>query len=108
MKTKMKGANIAMWSLLFMNLLSNSITAHADVVMDWNIVARDIIVDSKLNTPLANRAVAIVHTAVYEAVNSITQEYPGSGSDLEAVKNASRSRRQALSVCGLLFLNKEK
>lgn len=48
---------------------------HADIITEWNIHARNIVVESKLNTPPANRAMAIVHTSIYKAVNSITQEF---------------------------------
>ncbi len=61
--------------------------AWADVVTDWNVKAGDIIVESKLGTPPANRVLAIVHTAVYEAANAITRRYPGGG--LEAAPGAS-------------------
>lgn len=43
-------------------------TAHADVITDWNIVAGEAIVAAKLGTPPANRVIAIVQTAVNDAV----------------------------------------
>jgi hypothetical protein len=52
--------------------------ALADVVTDWNIKAGEIVVEAKLGPPPANRVLAIVHTAVYEAVNAITKRYPAS------------------------------
>jgi hypothetical protein len=63
--------------------------ARADVVTDWNVKAGDIVVESKLGTPPANRVLAIVHTAVYEAANAITRRYPASGLQLEAAAVAS-------------------
>ena len=51
--------------------------AHADAVTDWNIVAGEILGEARMGTPPANRAMAIIHTAVYEATNAITQRYPG-------------------------------
>ena len=53
--------------------------ARADVVTDWNVKASDIVVDAKLGPPPANRVLAIVHTAVYEAANAITKRYPAVG-----------------------------
>jgi hypothetical protein len=53
--------------------------AHADAVTDWNIVAGDILGEARMGTPPANRAMAIIHTAVYEATNGITQRYPNPG-----------------------------
>jgi hypothetical protein len=46
--------------------------ANADVITDWNLKAGEIVTESKLGTPPAIRAMAIVQTAVYEAVNVIT------------------------------------
>ena len=64
-------------------------TAWADVVTDWNIKAGEIIVEAKMGTPPANRVMAIVHTAVYEAVNAITKRYPAGKLSLEAASDAS-------------------
>ena len=63
--------------------------AHADVVTEWNIKAGEIVVAAKLGTPPANRVLAIVQTAVYEATNAITKRYPESGPPLEAAPGAS-------------------
>ena len=43
--------------------------AHADAVIDWNLRANELVVESKLGTPPAMRAMAIVQTAVLEAVS---------------------------------------
>ncbi|MGH9936536.1 MAG: vanadium-dependent haloperoxidase, partial [Blastocatellia bacterium] len=63
--------------------------ARADVVTDWNIKAGDVVVAARLGPQPANRALAIVHTAVYEAVNAITKRYPESRLKLEAAPGAS-------------------
>jgi hypothetical protein len=64
-------------------------TSQADVVTDWNVKAGDTVVEARLGAPPANRVLAIVQTAVYEAVNAITQRYPASGLKLEAASGAS-------------------
>ena len=51
-------------------------TAGADVVTDWNVIAADITVAGGLPAPPANRTLAMVQTAVYEAVNAVTKRYP--------------------------------
>jgi membrane-associated phospholipid phosphatase len=43
--------------------------AEADVVTDWNVVAGDLIVESRIGTPPANRVMAIVQTAVNDALS---------------------------------------
>jgi len=71
--------------------------ARADVVTDWNVKAGEIVMAAKLGPQPANRVLAIVNTAVYEAVNAITRRYPESGLKLEASQGPRlppRSRRQ--------------
>ncbi len=68
--------------------LGVSVEARADSVTDWNIKARDMVVDAKFPTPHSNRALAIVHTSIYEAVNAITKKYPAS-LDLKAPDDSS-------------------
>jgi PAP2 superfamily len=63
--------------------------ARADVVTDWNVKAGEIVVEARLGPPPANRVLAIVQTAVYEAVNAITKRYPAGGLKLEAAPGAS-------------------
>jgi hypothetical protein len=63
--------------------------ARADAVTEWNIKAGEIVVDARLGPPPANRVMAIAHTAVYEAVNTITKRYPASGLKLDAAPGAS-------------------
>lgn len=62
--------------------------AWADAVTEWNIKAGAIITEAKPNAPVANRVMAIMHAAVYEAINAITGRY-GSGLKLEAAHGAS-------------------
>jgi hypothetical protein len=70
------------------SLLAGSL-AQADVVTDWNSKVGDIVVGARLGPPPANRVVAIVDTAVYEAVNAITKRYPPDGVQLDPAPGAS-------------------
>ncbi len=63
--------------------------ARADVVTEWNVKAGEIVVEARLGPPPANRVLAIVQTAVYEAANTVTRRYPASGLKLEAAPRAS-------------------
>ncbi len=63
--------------------------ANADVVSDCNIHACKIIADAKPGTPAANRVLAILHTAVYEAVNAITNKYPAGEFQVKAAPGSS-------------------
>ncbi len=69
-------------------LLAGSM-AQADVVTDWNITAGDIAVAAKLPPPPAYRVMAMVQSAVYEAVNAITKRYPPDRVTLDAAPGAS-------------------
>ena len=79
------------WTLLpaAMALLLAGPMALADVVTDWNVTAADITFAAGLGPPPANRTLALVQTAVYEAVNAITRRYPPDRVALNAPPDAS-------------------
>ena len=62
-------------------------SARADAVVDWNLRANELVVEAKLGTPPAMRAMAIVQTAVLEAVQAAA---PGAALDA-AVASANRA-----------------
>ena len=68
------------------SLLFIASSANADVITDWNIKAGEFVTESKLGTPPAIRAMAIVQTAVYDAVNAV----PPNASVNAAVAAANR------------------
>jgi hypothetical protein len=45
-----------------------ALDARADVVMDWNLRANEVVLESKIGTPPAMRVMAIVQSAVHDAV----------------------------------------
>jgi hypothetical protein len=63
--------------------------AAADVVTNWNVTAADITVAAGLPPPPAYRTLAMVQTAVYEAVNAITKRYPPDRVTPNAMPDAS-------------------
>jgi hypothetical protein len=63
--------------------------AGADVITDWNQKAGELIIESKLGTPPAVRAMAIVQTAVHGATNAVTRRHAPSGPQPEAAPGAS-------------------
>ncbi len=75
--------------VLFLLILSVIPISQADVVTDWNITARNIVVESKLYTPPANRAMALIHSAIYQATNDITREYRTNGKNQDVIEGAS-------------------
>jgi len=67
MKTMQKHALLTLVALVV--LAAISALAEADVVTDWNITAGDIVVAARIPPPPAYRVMAMVQTAVYEAVS---------------------------------------
>ncbi|MDR7270410.1 hypothetical protein J2X20_003068 [Pelomonas saccharophila] len=56
------------FSISTLAALAAALPAHADVVTTWNITAGELLIQSRMGTPPAVRAMAIVQTAVHEAV----------------------------------------
>ena len=60
----------------FINLASViGIPARGDVVTDWNNAALDAIRADRTAPPIASRSLAIVHVAIYDAVNGIARTH---------------------------------
>src|SRR5215831_5685376 len=51
------------------------IPARGDVVTDWNNAALDAIRTGRTAPPIASRSLAILHTAMYDAVNGIARTH---------------------------------
>jgi len=75
-------------AILFLIMLASP-HVIADAETDWNQRAGDIVVNANIGPLPAERALAIVQTSVYEAVNAITQRYPISDVKLQAAPGAS-------------------
>lgn len=59
----------------FVFLLSCGSIAHADVVTDWNTAALNAIRAGRTAPPTAARALAVLHAAIYDAVNGISRTH---------------------------------
>jgi hypothetical protein len=64
-------------------LAALALDARADVVTDWNDKAADIVVEAKLGTPPAIRVLAVVQTAVRDAVQAIDERQAAAPATLE-------------------------
>ena len=80
---------IRLITLLIGLLLIASPVVNADAVTDWNKRACDLVGPGNFETPHANRALALMHTAIYVAVNAITKKYPAGEIKIEAPAGAS-------------------
>src|SRR5437899_7704897 len=67
----------AQYILLLAYFVSFTFTAtvKADVVTEWNSAALDAIRADRTPPPKASRALAILHAAIYDAVNGITRTH---------------------------------
>ncbi|HWM94142.1 MAG TPA: vanadium-dependent haloperoxidase [Thermoanaerobaculia bacterium] len=65
-----RGVSVPGISLLL--LLGFSTAGRADVVLDWNEVALDAIQMDRTAPPKAGRALACVHVAIFDAINSVS------------------------------------
>lgn len=71
-----------------------AMSAQADAVTDWNVKAGDIVVESRLGTPPAIRVMAIVQTAVHDALQSLAAR-GGVGRSAAAVDAAVAAANRA-------------
>src|SRR5438477_6107635 len=55
--------------------LGATLCAHTDVVTDWNKAALDAIRADRTPPPWASRNLAILHAAIYDAVNGISRAH---------------------------------
>ena len=60
---------LVVWTVLFGS------PAFADVVTDWNTAALNAIRAGRTPPPIASRALAILHAAMYDAVNGISRTH---------------------------------
>ena len=70
-------------------LMAPGLAARADVVTEWNARIDEIVTQGNIPNHPATRAYAIAQTAVYEAVNAITQRYPAGALQLPVARGAS-------------------
>jgi hypothetical protein len=69
--------------------LARPLVVHADVVLDWNVITLRTTAAAPFNPPLEARNVAIVHAAMFDAVNSIRREFHAYAFKLHAPEGAS-------------------
>lgn len=75
--------------LLLASVIGFASPARADVVTDWNQALLDSVKATSMNPPKASRAMAMVHIAIFEAVNGIDDTYTRYHVTGKPAKNAS-------------------
>ena len=76
--------------------------AHADVVTDWNVIALNATAMPP-NSILQSRVLAIVHTAIYDAVHAVDRKGGAYAIDVEAPAGASVEAAVAAAAHGSLL-----
>lgn len=76
--------------------------ARADQVLDWNRVTLDTIRALRLDPPQASRTLAMVHVAIFDAVNGIDRVYEPYHLDERAPPRASRRAAAAAAAYTVL------
>jgi hypothetical protein len=76
--------------------------AQADVVTDWNQTAINVVAASGAGGPVQARSMAIVHAAIYDAVNAIDRRHTVYAVDVKAPPGASREAAAATAAYGVL------
>ena len=74
---------------MFALVLLGAMIAQADVVLDWNVIALKTTAAAPFNPPLESRNLAIVHAAMFDAVNSIVGDFQPYVVELNPPKGAS-------------------
>ncbi len=93
-------SNKACGAAAILLLLSQS--AAADVVSDWNEKAVTFTLERKLGPPPAERVIAMVHVAMFDAVNSIERRYRPYLVQLPATPIASKEAAAATAAGSVL------
>jgi hypothetical protein len=71
--------------------------ARSDVVMDWNAKADAIAAEKRTDTPIHGRGLAMLHIAMFEAVNAIERRYAPYKLNLAADRNTSKEAAAAVA-----------
>ena len=90
----------AIMSLLAVCLVQ---AVQADPVLDWTALALDCIREDNTSPTLSTRNLAILHTAMYDAVNSITRTHQPYRFQLGAPAGASAEAAAVAAACEVMI-----
>jgi hypothetical protein len=91
-------------SVLCIGLLAAVQGADADTIPDWNLVTANALQTAKAGTGLAHsRVYAMVHGAMFDAVNAINRRYQSYAADLKAPLGACPDTAAAVAAHAVLL-----
>ena len=91
-------------SVLLIGALSAPSGARADIVPDWNLITANALQTAKAGTGLAHsRVYAMVHGAMFDAVNAVDRRYHPYAADLKAPPGACPDAAAAVAAHAVLM-----
>ena len=90
-------------ALALLTLSTLPVPARADVVTDWNLTTVQVVAAAGLNPQRQHRAVAMVHAAVHDAVNSIAPRYHAYAVRIRPSADASIEAAAVQAAYGVLI-----
>ncbi len=96
----MPALRFAVPAAILATMLSGS--ARADIIIEWNARAEAIAVEKRLMPPPNARIMAILHVAMFEAVNAVERRYAPYRLSLAADKSVSREAAAASAAHSVL------
>jgi PAP2 superfamily len=93
---------VAAWLLLWCSVVLAPLAARADVVTDWNLTAIRAAQAAGQPNPMFARNLAMVHAAIYDAVNAIDRSHTVYAVDATAKPGASLEAAAAAAAYGVL------
>ena len=93
---------VALWLVLLCSVVLARQSARADVVTDWNLTAIRAAQAAGQPNPMFARNLAMVHAAIYDAINAIDRQHTAYAVDLKAKPGASIDAAAAAAAYGVL------
>ena len=81
---------LELWLAVVALVIAMSSFARADVVTEWNENAQQALLTAKTSPVVSTRVLAIMHVAMFDAVNGIERRYTPIHVDFDAPPGASR------------------
>jgi PAP2 superfamily len=94
---------VPQWLLLLCSFLLGPLAAHADVVTDWNMTAIRAGQAAGQPNPRLSRNMAMVHAAIYDAINAIDRRHTAYAVDITAKPGASIDAAATAAAYGVLI-----
>jgi len=88
----------AQWTMSLLFLLGAGTPASADAITDWNEKASALVMKHRMLPPQAERIIACMHVAMFDAVNALDRRYQPYGISISAPKDASQEAAAAAAA----------